>query len=957
MKKRTKKLLVQISPPSLSAARLNITDRQEYESQQATHAWLAAADASTPRDARRWLERSYRFASGDQDLAFALASTRLADGDAAAARTLFETIAARHPTREVLAGLAASALATGDRAAAAASLARALAHFVPNQAMLALARACAGGSGWCGLDDVGRLLIDPPGPVLVTLDGVPADPGPAGALPQAWRTSATLAVTHAGRHLLGSPIDLAARRRTEGFVALTPTGIEGWAWHPAAPETDPVLHILQGRRTVELTATEPAAMPPPAPPLARPRAFSYRCDTARAALRVLGRDGRDLWGSPLGGPAPRRPAPRRPAPGPAPRPGAGTAVIIPVYRDAAATRACLHSVLATRAPGDTIIVVNDAAPEPALVAHLRQLAGDGAITVLPSCADDPARNMGFPAAVNAGLAAAAGRDVVLLNSDTVVFPGWLAGLRAAAHGAPDIGTATPISNDATIFTYPDAANPAPMPAQADGAALARLAARANRGTVIDVPTAHGFCMFIRADCLHRTGLFRADLFAQGYGEENDFCERARALGFRHVAVPGIYVAHQGGASFGAAKAHLLRRNFALLQSLHPTYTARVHAFIAADPIAPARRRLDRARLRAAHRNDAPGIILVTHAGRGGTTRVVEERAAHAMASGRLPILLRGDEGITLLGADGAYPNLRYRLPQDAGRLLRLLRALRPAAVEMHHRLGHHPALLPLLERLGLPTEIWVHDYGCLCPRLTFVTGDGRFCGEAPPTACVPCVARWDQVYVPPIDAASLRTQSARQFIAARRVVAASADVAARIRRHFPAAPIDIVPLQPNPAPRPRAPAPLTMTPLTVAVVGAISRAKGYDVLLACAEDAAARNLPLQFVVIGYTLDDTPLLRTRRVFVTGPYQSGEAPALIAQSRAGLAFLPSIWPETWCYALSDAWDGGLNAAVFDIGTPAERVRRTGRGIVLPLGLSPSGVNDALLNHQSLARRSVP
>jgi len=926
-------------------------DRQEYESQQATQAWLTAGEARTPHEARRWLERAYRFASGDHELAFALASTRLADGDAAAARKLFETIAERYPTREVLTGLAASAFATGDRAAAASALARALSSFVPNQAMLALAPTCAGGSGWCGLDDDARLLIDAPGPVAVTLDGAVAEPGTAGALPPAWRTAATLAVTHGGQPLLGSPIDLTLRRRTEGFVTLTKDGLEGWAWHPSAPETDPALHIVQGRRTVNLTATEICGMAPPAAPLARPRAFAYRCDTSRAALRVLGRDGRDLWGSPLGGPAPAVRATL-----PAPHPGGGTAVVIPVYRDTAATLACVHSVLATRGAGDAIIVINDASPEPALVAHLAKLAADGAITLLPSCLEDPGRNRGFPTAANTGLAAAAGRDVVLLNSDTVVFPGWLAGLRAAAHSAADIGTATPVSNDATIFTYPDPARPAPMPGPADGARLARLAARANRHAVIDVPTAHGFCMFIRADCLHRVGLFRADLFAQGYGEENDFCERARGLGYRHVAVPGVYVAHQGGASFGAAKAHLLRRNFAVLQQLHPTYADRVDAFIEADPIAPARRRLDLARLRAAHRGDANAVILVTHASRGGTTRVVEERAARARASGHLPLLLRGDEGITLIGEDGAYPNLRYDLPREADTLRHLLRAVRPAALEMHHMLGHHPALLDILKRLALPTDVWVHDYGCLCPRLTFVTGDGRFCGEAPARDCIPCIERWDQMYTPPIDAASLRAHSTELFGAARRVVAASNDVAARLRRHFPGARVEIVPLQTDPPAAPLPPQPHDATHLTVAVVGAISQAKGYDVLLACAADAAARDLPLRFVVVGYTLDDTPLLRTGRVFVTGPYRQGEARTLIAQSGAGIAFLPSIWPETWCYALSDAWDGDLNAAVFDIGTPAERVRRTGRGIVLPLGLPAAGVNDALLNHQSLARRSV-
>ena len=54
----------------------------------------------------------------------------------------------------------------------------------------------------------------------------------------------------------------------------------------------------------------------------------------------------------------------------------------------------------------------------------------------------------------------------------------------------------------------------------------------------------------------RSGSLRADVFAQGYGEENDFCLRARHLGWRHVAAPGVFVAHVGGHSFGAAARHL-----------------------------------------------------------------------------------------------------------------------------------------------------------------------------------------------------------------------------------------------------------------------------------------------------------------------------------------------------------------------------------------------------------------
>ncbi|HEX5326626.1 MAG TPA: glycosyltransferase, partial [Acetobacteraceae bacterium] len=123
-------------------------------------------------------------------------------------------------------------------------------------------------------------------------------------------------------------------------------------------------------------------------------------------------------------------------------------------------------------------------------------------------------------------------------------------------------------------------------------------------------------------------------------------------------------------------------------------------------------------------------------------------------------------------------------------------------------------------------------------------------------------------------------------------------------------------------------------------------AKGYDVLLACARDAAWRNLPLDFVVVGHTIDDRRLLATGRAFITGHFHPDEATALIRAQGAALALLPSIVPETWCYALSDAWQAGLAVAAFDIGAQAERIRRTGRGFLLPLGLPAPRINNALL-----------
>jgi GT2 family glycosyltransferase len=948
-----------------------MSPRLAYERDQAEYAWRQAEAATDPGDALRWLDRARRFTPSDANLTFALATARLATGDAAGALPLYTRLADRHGGRDVLAGIAACALSLGQHAVARDAIQRALSTSVPNATIAALANRL--GEPWCGLSDAGKVLGDHPGNTTILLDDAAVPLAGGRMLPRDWTRARWVRACSGDVECLGSPVDIVAILGTEGVVERVRGGIAGWAWHPGAPETDPVLRLVQGGATQELTASDLSLRFRGTTPLARPRGFAVPVANT-GKLRVLGRDGRDLLGSPFGGvrQAARLGETCRPPQTPhhflrrhliidggsggggTPHPALpGTAVLVPIYRGLATTLACLHSVLATLGPADRLIVIDDASPEPALTTAVQAMAAARALTLLPACPRDPGRNLGYPAAANAGLRAAAGADVVLLNSDTVVYPGWLAALRDAVHAVPDIGTATPLSNDATIFSYPDPANPAP-PA-ADGAALAAMALVVNAGRTVDVPTGHGFCLFIRAACLRDTGLLRADVFAQGYGEENDFCERARARAWRHVAVPSVYVSHVGGVSFGAARDHLLRRNAAILARLHPTYHARIAAFIAADPLAPARRRLDEARFLADA--DTPAILLVSHAGLGGTARIVRERAAAARARGQRPLILRGLDGITDLAAEGAdTPNLRFTLPDDQPALAALLAASRIAAIEIHHLLGHGHGIAALLTGLAAPIDVWIHDYQWICARLALVTGEGRFCGEPPVASCVACVATWGDAQETPITPPALRARSAALLAQARAVITPSADVSQRIRRHFPGAAVREVVWEPDPPARRARLLPGQAAGLIVAVVGAIGMEKGYDLLVACARDAASRGLALRFIVIGYTIDDPPLLATGHAFVTGPFERQEARGLIAGTGAQLAFLPSIWPETWCFALSDVWDAGLDAAVFDIGTPALRVRRTGRGWVLPLGLPPSRVNDALLNLQGLATRTA-
>lgn len=268
-------------------------------------------------------------------------------------------------------------------------------------------------------------------------------------------------------------------------------------------------------------------------------------------------------------------------------------IVVPVYRGEAETRACVESVLAAtaRTPRE-LIVIDDASPEPAISAWLRDLATAGRITLIAHAA-----NRGFVASVNEGMHCHPGRDVVLLNSDTEVADGWTD--RLAAHFAADaaIGTATPFSTNATICSYPRTLVANAMPAGETTASLDAAFAAANMGRRVDIPTAVGFCMAITRRCLDRVGFFDFERYGAGYGEEVDFCMRAARAGYRNVLAGDVFVRHVGEVSFGGSGAERRARAQALVDSLYPEFQQRLAQFIPSDPPRMLRRRADLQRLR------------------------------------------------------------------------------------------------------------------------------------------------------------------------------------------------------------------------------------------------------------------------------------------------------------------------------------------------------------------------
>jgi len=267
-------------------------------------------------------------------------------------------------------------------------------------------------------------------------------------------------------------------------------------------------------------------------------------------------------------------------------------VIVPVYRGLETTRACINSVLTAKPSVPfNLMVIDDASPEPSIQTWLDELAAQNAIELHRN-----ADNQGFVRSVNYGMEQHPDRDVVLLNSDTMVYGDWLGRLQRCGYRHADIASVSPFSNNASILSYPQPNCVNPLPADVDGAALDALCAQANAEQAVDIPVAVGFCMWIRRAALNAVGLFDAERFGLGYGEECDWCMRANAQGWRHQLCADAFVYHAGAVSFAEQATERQQAAHAVLLDLHPHYHQQVMAFQTLDPIRPLRRAVDRSRI-------------------------------------------------------------------------------------------------------------------------------------------------------------------------------------------------------------------------------------------------------------------------------------------------------------------------------------------------------------------------
>ncbi|MGB6087414.1 glycosyltransferase family 2 protein, partial [Parvibaculum sp.] len=619
------------------------------------------------------------------------------------------------------------------------------------------------------------------------------------------------------------------------------------------------------------------------------------------------------------------------------------AVIVPVYNAAKEVDECLEALLTHTRGQARIIIIDDASPAPEVKEVLSRYEAEGSVEIYRN-----ENNLGFTRTVNRGIELAGRADVVFLNSDTKVTPGWLLNLRVAAYSGEKIGTVTPLSNNAGAFSAPEIGKNNELPKWLTLDEYARAITHASARLRPSTPTGNGFCMYVRRDCLDEVGLLDANAFPRGYGEENDLCMRAVRKGWSHIVDDSTLIYHVRSASFGEEKVRLMAEGRAVVDQRYPEYGELVKKFVSGEPLKLARQRVhDIQRTLASSKQVAlPRVLFVLSTRTGGTPQTNQD-LMQALDDRVEAFVLRCNATILTLShfRDGVYTEVERHILSNPLKAFPHRSDEYDAvvgewmvryAIELVHvrHIGWHGlGLIEVAKTLGRPVVFSFHDFYTVCPTVKLLDDKNEYCGGVCTASRGECRHElWPSRGFPALKGAAItqwRT-SMEEVLKLCDVFITTAESAKEIiSRTYPflrERPFHVIPhgrdfdrfekLTPQIE---------SDTKIRIVIPGNISVAKGGKIIEELGRRASEENLEIH--VLGDVGVDVSL--PTDVISHGVYAREKFADRIREIRPHIGGVFSIWPETYCHTLTELWSCGIPVIAFDYGAVGDRMKESGAG----------------------------
>lgn len=608
-------------------------------------------------------------------------------------------------------------------------------------------------------------------------------------------------------------------------------------------------------------------------------------------------------------------------------------IVIPVFNAAEYVEKCVKSVLETTQSCE-ILIINDSSTDHRTLEFLTKLSTNNRIRII-----DNEANLGFVRSANIGFKNSYGKHVLLLNSDTVVFPNWLNRIAYYFNLDRKAWTVTPFSNAATIFSMPF---PTETPLDLETSRLLDqfLSQDILRASVtISAPTCHGFCVAIHKDALNSLGGFNEDDFGRGYGEENEFSMRVKAAGFKNVIATNTLVHHFGSKSFGKENLELSKANMQKLLNLHPSYLQEVKLFLRGQPFDTIRALslIHLSRIKTFNSR-----LVISHALGGGVDKSIalENEDFQGLLVVARP---KTQNSITI---EFTFASSRETLEiigiESSNLLQSIFDLFQPGEARIDHILGFPAESIERFNSKSHNYSVRLHDYIYVCPKIHLSGTDNRDCNLPDISTCSSCLSDDFEI---DIDISTWRIRNISFLLQSHNLLASCEDVKSRYRRvngnlSISVSPVDIA-IETEFSPIFKA----LDDDITICVLGHLNLNKGFRNVNSLAQYLRDTSSSMKIAHIGNLIGGR--IRASKNFCNyGEYQDTfHLYSILKEINPDIFWFPAEVPETFSYTLSEVLPFGIPISYFDIGAIGERLQNYEWRVPLRIASEPSEISNSM------------
>ncbi|MCB5197373.1 glycosyltransferase [Deefgea salmonis] len=625
-------------------------------------------------------------------------------------------------------------------------------------------------------------------------------------------------------------------------------------------------------------------------------------------------------------------------------------IVIPVYNGYDYLDALFSSIIKNSSMRYRLIVINDSSPDQRVAEFIEGFLVKNPLIDFVLITNEV--NLGFVKSVNKAVGYVK-NHFVLLNTDTEVPSQWLERLMYPIFTMDNIASTTPFTNAGTICSFPRYLEDNSIFEGLDVEELDSYFKSINvNNSMIEIPTGVGFCMGVNKYLVDEIGMFD-EVFGKGYGEENDWCQRAVAHGYKNLHIPNLFVFHKHGGSFDSeTKKKLIENNYKILTKKHSDYEKQVQLTIQENKLELVRKLLE---LRVVS-NTRSSYLIIDHNLGGGANHYADEKKAEYLQAGYLICTVKFDFSQTKqylieFNYDDVVVIFKAEEVEDLYKFI--------SAFNFHNvfinsfvsfeNIPHHlDEIISLKVRLGTATKLVVpiHDFFPVCSNYTLLDETGTFCDV--PTdldKCVNCLKKNTgefKIFEAPTDIYNWRANWGKLLNIADEILCFSESSKEILLKAYPEQyekvivtphdisgrhPVIFVPRK-NPS------------ELRIGVLGGINEAKGANIILKLVNYFDESDIPAKLILIGEI--SIPIMSSS-FEKTGRYNKNELEKIVLDKEIDVFLIPSIWPETYSYTTDEIMQMGYPLIVFNYGAPAERVCQYELGEVVGINQLNKTIDD--------------